>query len=209
MTGSQDQSMEEILQSIKRIIAEEGDDAAVDESVNSLANSNSVKGSDILEMSDILEEDEPLELEDMVDEGDVASALLEEMDAVGEDVSFGVDESITEEIDMASEDVFLSAGDDAVAEGDAESVECDILDNIDSLLSEEAAKTTANAFHRVVEAKSKPVEVKHDLAFRSGTTVEDLTMELLKPLMKQWLDVNLPPLVERLVEQEIRRLAEA
>ncbi len=39
-----------------------------------------------------------------------------------------------------------------------------------------------------------------------GRTIEDMVMESLKPMLRDWLDTNLPILVERLVEKEIRRL---
>jgi len=40
-----------------------------------------------------------------------------------------------------------------------------------------------------------------------GGTVEGLVRELLRPMLRDWMDRNLPTLVERLVEQEIERLA--
>lgn len=42
---------------------------------------------------------------------------------------------------------------------------------------------------------------------RSGeTSLEGLTRELLRPALAQWLDKNLPPLVERMVAAEIARI---
>ncbi|MEH6714376.1 DUF2497 domain-containing protein [Parasphingorhabdus flavimaris] len=41
-----------------------------------------------------------------------------------------------------------------------------------------------------------------------GTSLEDLTRELMRPLIKQWLDHNLPELVEEMVSREIKRLSE-
>ena len=41
----------------------------------------------------------------------------------------------------------------------------------------------------------------------AGRTLESLVRELLRPMLKDWLDANLAPLVERLVQDEIRRLA--
>ena len=42
----------------------------------------------------------------------------------------------------------------------------------------------------------------------SGDRVlEEATRELLKPLLKAWLDANLPSLIERIVREEIARLA--
>lgn len=43
---------------------------------------------------------------------------------------------------------------------------------------------------------------------RSGeTSVEGLMRELLKPALAEWLENNLPPLVERLVTDEIKRIS--
>jgi cell pole-organizing protein PopZ len=38
-------------------------------------------------------------------------------------------------------------------------------------------------------------------------TLEDMVMELMRPLLKDWLDQNLPALVEKLVQKEIERIA--
>lgn len=43
--------------------------------------------------------------------------------------------------------------------------------------------------------------------YRGGPTIEDLVREEVRPLLKDWLDQHLPPLVERLVRQEIERVA--
>lgn len=38
-------------------------------------------------------------------------------------------------------------------------------------------------------------------------SIEDMTREMLRGMLQQWLDDNLPPLVERLVREEISRVA--
>jgi cell pole-organizing protein PopZ len=43
---------------------------------------------------------------------------------------------------------------------------------------------------------------------RPGLTLEDLVREELRPLLKSWLDSNLPALVERIVRAEIQRVIE-
>ena len=43
---------------------------------------------------------------------------------------------------------------------------------------------------------------------RSGeTSLEGLTREMLRPMLAQWLDDNLPAMVEELVKAEIARIA--
>jgi uncharacterized protein len=55
-----------------------------------------------------------------------------------------------------------------------------------------------------------------DTAFNSLTqtvlsqnprTLEDLVREMLKPMLREWLDANLPDMVERMVRAEIERLS--
>lgn len=41
---------------------------------------------------------------------------------------------------------------------------------------------------------------------RTGPTLEDLVRDEIRPLLQQWLDTNLPPLVERLVRAEVERV---
>ena len=41
---------------------------------------------------------------------------------------------------------------------------------------------------------------------RGGPTLEDLVRDEMRPILKEWLDVYLPPLVERLVRAEIERV---
>ena len=42
--------------------------------------------------------------------------------------------------------------------------------------------------------------------YRGGPTLEDIVREEMRPMLKSWLDENLPPLVERLVRAEIERV---
>jgi cell pole-organizing protein PopZ len=42
---------------------------------------------------------------------------------------------------------------------------------------------------------------------QNGRTIEDLVRDMLRPMLKSWLDDNLPGLVERLVRAEIERVS--
>ncbi|HSV29379.1 MAG TPA: DUF2497 domain-containing protein, partial [Candidatus Omnitrophota bacterium] len=39
-----------------------------------------------------------------------------------------------------------------------------------------------------------------------GVTLEDMVRELLKPILKEWLDENLPYMIERIVKKEIEKM---
>ncbi|TQF77159.1 DUF2497 domain-containing protein, partial [Elioraea sp. Yellowstone] len=41
----------------------------------------------------------------------------------------------------------------------------------------------------------------------ANLTLEQMVREEIRPLLKAWLDENLPPLVERLVKAELERIA--
>jgi len=65
------------------------------------------------------------------------------------------------------------------------------------LLSEAAGAQVAKSFGELAE-------VFDGLERRS---VEDMAQEMLRPMLQEWLDDNLPTLVERLVREEIERVA--
>jgi uncharacterized protein len=47
----------------------------------------------------------------------------------------------------------------------------------------------------------------HTVLTNNARTLEDLVREMLRPMLKTWLDDNLPTMVERLVRAEIERVA--
>jgi hypothetical protein len=40
-----------------------------------------------------------------------------------------------------------------------------------------------------------------------GVTLEDIVRELLHPMLREWMDDNLPTMVERIVQKELEKLA--
>jgi cell pole-organizing protein PopZ len=57
-------------------------------------------------------------------------------------------------------------------------------------------------------AAPREQRLPRDLALGAGErTLEDIVSDVLRPLLQTWLDQNLPPLVERLVQAEITRVA--
>lgn len=67
------------------------------------------------------------------------------------------------------------------------------------MLSGDSAQSVQSAFNKLAETV---------LSRATGDrSIEELTRDLLRGMLKQWLDDNLPPLVERLVREEIERVA--
>ena len=47
----------------------------------------------------------------------------------------------------------------------------------------------------------------HTVLVQNARTLEDLVREMLRPMLKAWLDDNLPNMVERIVKVEIERVS--
>jgi cell pole-organizing protein PopZ len=98
-------------------------------------------------------------------------------------------------------DVLELDAEDVLAE-----VETAMLNGDGGLLTNEgtarAMRESFSALSMLAEPGAAPQIV------RSGeTSLEGLTRDLLRPMLAEWLDRNLPALVERLVKAEIARIA--
>jgi cell pole-organizing protein PopZ len=72
-----------------------------------------------------------------------------------------------------------------------------------TLMAPEAAAAAATSVGSLVRtlAAERATQV-----YAGGPTIEDMVRAELRPLLKQWLDANLPGMVERLVRVEIERV---
>ena len=66
-----------------------------------------------------------------------------------------------------------------------------------ALLSSQTSAAVDSAFNSLA----------HTVLVQNARTLEDLVREMLRPMLKTWLDDNLPGLVERLVRSEIERVS--
>lgn len=73
------------------------------------------------------------------------------------------------------------------------------------LMSDITADVSAHAMARLL---ANNVAVERELPGRVGNvTLEDMTRELLRPLLKTWLDQNLPGIIEKMVAKEIEKIS--
>lgn len=73
----------------------------------------------------------------------------------------------------------------------------------EALLAPAAAAAATAAVGELLRAVSSE---RSATVTRTGPSIEDVVREELRPLLKDWLDRHLPPLVERLVRAEIERV---
>lgn len=78
----------------------------------------------------------------------------------------------------------------------------------DGLMSEQTATAAAASFRKVAGAAKKDDSIPSvpSPGLRGGNTVEDLLLEALRPMLKDWMDKNLPSIVQKIVEKEIKRI---
>lgn len=239
----QEPSMEEILSSIRRIIADEEADEAGDEA--KLAPSQEAKQQPAENglTSEAAEDDESedvLELTKVVrDSGEVVDLKTDSAAAASEELAVA---AVEETADDATEEVAVGAVvEEAVDEPELPAAELDEIElaPLDDQADEEGAETQGQALHAIEEDKSV-VETKHagaeelvsagaattaigafskvskafqptppeaSIADGSGRTVEQFIEDMIRPMLKEWLDRNMPPMVEKLVQQELQKIA--
>lgn len=78
----------------------------------------------------------------------------------------------------------------------------------ESLISQTTLSETTEAFHLLNKmAQEKPKSPEPRLSEgMGGQTLENLTRELLKPLLKEWLDAHLPALVRSVVTHQVEKI---
>ena len=191
----QEPSMEEILASIRRIISDD------DKEMEAAAQEN----------EEAPEDEEELAVEEMV-----AMAEPEpepEPEPVAEEVDDD-DDDILDLTDMEAPDPEPLFEEQAYKEPEPEPIAPPVSPSPapppaptpapDNLVSPPQAGEASGSFERLTE---KLNEDYSELPIGNGAvTLEGLTRELVRPMLKEWLDQHLPMTVERLVREEIERL---
>ena len=73
----------------------------------------------------------------------------------------------------------------------------------EGLVAADAAAAASSSVAMLVQALASN---RGTQTHRQGPTIEDLVRDEMRPILKAWLDLHLPPLVERLVRTEIERV---
>lgn len=169
---SAEPSMEDILSSIKRIIAEEGDGAAATRTRRPVRLPPSSRDD-----NDRLGHEEILELNDALP--DPPRADSQRGDTQRGDTQRAESKRAAE---PSAAPAFTSA--------DAEPIV--------SARAAEASRGPLDALSRLI--------VKPEVA--GSDTLEALVREMLRPMLREWLDAHLPDMVETMVAREIARITE-
>lgn len=211
----QEPSMEEILASIRRIISEDEP-----------AKEDQAEAPPVEQDSDVEQESE-----DVLELTEIAEDSAEEVASIPEPVEEPEDEPedelAAEEIDfdapvepMAEEEIDFDAPlaepeDDLELREEAEIPEelpvmaappVSVAPTIDyALIGEKPAGSTTGSLASLVAAVDR-AEGGAQLG-DANRTIEDLVKEVMRPMIREWLDENLPGLVDRVVRREIERLS--
>lgn len=109
-----------------------------------------------------------------------------------------------ESADQYNEPAFVQAHPAAPPRAERLEIPVERLDDVIPLVAPEAvdaASASMTTLRRAITAE------RHTPVHRGGPTLEDMMREEMRPMLKEWLDINLPGLVERLVKAEIDRVS--
>ena len=204
---AQEPTMEEILASIRRIISE--DDAPAETAPAATAESESAPEAASAEaepedVSPALMDETPSMEEPASSEEDVLE-LTDTYEAPAAESIGDLDVSPAADVDpfpveAVSESVFAPE-----PEHPADTTSHGAPTGYDTLVGDSAAASAASAFAGLASSlkKSEPMETSTP----SGPTLDELARALLRPMLKEWLDANLPGIVEAQVRKEVERIA--
>ena len=193
---AQEPTMEEILASIRRIISE--DDAPAETAPVAAAPEPQPAP-----------EPEPVHSSALMDE----TPSMEEPHASEEDVLELTDayeapaaESLGD-LDISPAEPFPSApvAESVFVEEPVQAYAPEPAPAYDSLVGDSAAASAASAFAGFASPIRKPDPI--ETMDGSDPTVDELARSLLRPMLKEWLDANLPAIVEAQVRKEVERIA--
>ncbi len=202
--------MEEILASIRRIISEDDAPAETGAAAPAQADADPEPEPESVEaqaepVSPALMDETPSTEEPAASEEDVLE-LTDTYEAPAAAESIGdLDVSPAAEVDpfpveAVSESVFAPE-----PEHPAETASVDAPKAYDPLVGDSAAASAASAFAGLASSLRKPAPMESSTP--SGPTLDELARTLLRPMLKEWLDANLPGIVEAEVRKEVERIA--
>jgi cell pole-organizing protein PopZ len=197
--AAEEPSMEEILASIRRIISDEGEEQAGEETAEPEESSSEEDELDTLfeETEEDQTEAEPLEDEEVLDLTDELKVEDEPQEEELFEPEMDLEFSDFQEPEPEPEFSEISDDTSFIPEIEEPQEELPPLDDAAQLLSKEAGSHVQQAFG----------ELATTILSNNARTLEDLVKEMLRPMLKAWLDDNLPPMVERLVRAEIERVS--
>lgn len=211
--SQQEPSMEEILASIRQIISKE-DDGGKDK----VQKPTEPEAADVLELTEVVEDDSTTvdrmpesvssEFEAEAAEGELPAAT--EAAAAGGESAAAMEEAGGEpesERSLEPAGEAESGGSEVEQGGTALPQGQPAAGGDERLVSAEAAGTATATLAELARAVERSPTAPAESSGEGQRSVEALVAEILRPMLGEWLDKNLPPIIERLVQKEIRHLA--
>ena len=78
-------------------------------------------------------------------------------------------------------------------------------EEVHALVSEKTAEIVTDSLSKILTASVAPEKEERDHAGKM--TLEDMARELMQPMIKAWLDQNLPAIIEKAVQKEVEKLS--
>jgi cell pole-organizing protein PopZ len=184
-------SIEEILDSIRQIISEDDGD--------------SIESNQIEEMPDDEPEDDIIELTQVIKKPESEIQENIEIDMIGPEEIAQEAESEPKEEAQAMPEPKQDEADDIMginlmaSEDTNNNTPLNDEELLDAIISESAEQIAVGAFAKL--AQKAAID-------KTGTvTVEDIVRKEIRPILRTWIDDHLPTLMERLLQDELEKIA--
>lgn len=207
--------MEEILSSIRRIIAdEEAEDGSRSDAAAPAGTAREESEAPDEDADSVAEDDEDvLELTKMVRESGEVVDIESREDVAAEPASMRTPAaSENEGVEPGYEEVELAPAEDEPEPAATQDTSQEDRSAVPSqataerLLSDAAATAATGAFAKLSHAVQR-TPADEAVAEDAGRTVEQFVEDIIRPVLRDWMDENLPKVVERLVQKEIQKIA--
>ena len=193
----QEPSMEEILASIRRIISDDDDHSKTDETQPAVEEETVQE--ETVQDEIVVPVEEPLPTEELT-----ASPPGDDEDDEDDEVLDLTDMDAADPEPLFEEQAYQAPVSEPPSPQPIQPLISAPVEEKEGLVSTPQATETMDEFARL---GNKLYEDVQELPIGNGAvTLEGLVRELIRPMLKEWLDQHLPITVERLVREEIERL---
>lgn len=174
----QEPSIEEILASIRQIISDDDEGTPTPAAEPVAPPSPPADEMDVLELKNPIPAGNPvIEMEDS----------LEDVTETVEDIDFMDEPQIEEE---PEKEILAPLPEEPISDDG-------------SILNYTARAAALSGFTKLADN----IAINKRRQAEEGLTLEDIVRDMLQPMLRVWLDENLPSMIERLVQKELEKLA--
>lgn len=199
LNNSETPSVDDILQSIRGVISD--NESYLEEKTYDLDGKKNYDEADVLQLTDLYQEPSGKKI---TEQHSIITQIDNSLKAVNQKTK-NDDLDLSEYLEISA----IEAKNRSNQKGSK--IKTKQVPNLnDSLISDSVKSESKKQLKGLINNFSKSAAFSKNSSgqvnFRNGTSLEDLVIETMKPLLSEWLNTNLPVIIKQIVEKEIKKL---